>query len=991
MADAGRDARSIQESDLLNEPQKPQTSFYLLGNNLDNTPSPLSQPRWVSNLPTTSHIEFFKATDWSSTPLGPLESWGTALRLYTQTVLTNSEPSCLYWGKTRIAVYNEAFAPLAGKAHPGLMGAPFEVGFREIWHQIRILFDSAEESGLAVDVNEFQLIVERNGFTEETYFTGNFNPVRSDSGKVEGFINCTHEVTRQILSDRRTAMLNSMRVPTGLHHGSLASYVMPFLVSNKLDITMSLFYEVDEETIPGTYQLRLRGQIGVPHGHRLAPDNVDLYSSNGIIPLLRKARAEIITVPADDLFEGVNWQGFGEPSQNISILPLSSAGRLFGFLVVGANPRRPINNDHHQFMRDLSSKVSSIAASIITVEEAKQRAERLEKELADSEKQIRFMAQNASVGMLHSSIDGTMLWANEEYYKLTGHTGDDEVYNRASFLDVYVQEDHPKARDAWLRLLSGVPSVSIELRLKKLFTPPTGDPEPSCILSHSFPYVENGVVKSVMTCMSDISALKWAERTEARKALAAAEAKEQEDFIDTVSHEMRNPLSGILMSADIIAKSLTEVQSKAVTVDTLKDALENNVAKAKIILKCAKHQKRIVDDVLKLSKLEYQLLSITPCPMQVPEIVKSSLEMFESDLVANGVKTSITAQSSIFENHIDWVSCDSSRLTQILTNFLTNAIKFTKGKGVREIHVIYGGVTSNPRSAFPAEIHWAPSESKASPIMFSRKADLGQQVFLTFMVKDTGIGMTPEEMQRLFSRFEQASAKTSIKHGGSGLGLFISKKLTEKLGGEIGVASRPGEGSTFVFYVKSQRTVAESAIRESPGHRMTLSRSFSNPIDNDFTPAADLHHMYVLLAEDNEINQKILAAQLTKAGCIVEVANNGLEALDRIKESDAWHEKEKGGKRLDIILMDWEMPLMDGLECARNIRNLEQAKQLTRHIEIIATTGNARDEQADTALASGIDAVISKPFAVSDLLKMMRERLSITDARLRASRTWSSP
>ncbi|KAH8678670.1 hypothetical protein BGZ60DRAFT_503765 [Tricladium varicosporioides] len=948
---------------------------------------------WYLNLPDTPHITFFKNTDWSASQLGPLETWGIALRLYAQQVLTNSKPACLYWGKRKVAVYNEAFAPLAGKAHPRLMGAPFEVGFPEIWGQIQVMFDEADRTGLAVNVNEIQLLVERNGFTEETYFTGNFNPVRGESGEIAGYHNSTYEVTRQILSDRRTKMLNSMKTPTGVHQGDLASYVIPFLETNPTDITMSLFYEMDEDSVPNTQLLRLRGKTGVPDGHPSAPDVVNLDSSDGIIPLLRQARRDMITIPVDDNFAGIDWQGSGGPSKSISILPLSGSGRLFGFLVVGANPRRPLDEDHSQFMRDIASKVSSIASAIITVDEAKKRAERLEKELEDSEKQIRFMAQHAAVGLLHSAIDGSMLWANEEYFNLTGHSGNDEVYNRGSFLDVYVDEEQQDAREAWLRLIQGEQSVSTELHLKKLFTPPVGDLEPSCIRSHSFPYIEDGKVKSVMTCMSDISELKWAKKTEARRALAAEEAKkDQEDFIDTVSHEMRNPLSGILMSADMIAKSLTEVLSKKPTLESAIEALESNVSKAKIILTCANHQKRIVDDVLKLSKLEYQLLVIKPSPMRVLETVKSTVEMFESDLAAHSIKTSISAETSVSENHVDWVSCDSSRLTQILTNFLTNAIKFTKGESKRVINISYGAVVSDPRKAFPEQVQWAPTEVKTMNTVRSRVLDVGKQLFLTFTVKDTGIGLNSHEMEKLFSRFEQASAKTSIKHGGSGLGLFISKKLTEKLGGEIGVMSQPGHGSTFVFYVRSERTVPAPSEDSSPDRcKAPPPRSLSNPIDSEFEPEIDLQHMHVLFAEDNPLNQRLLAAQLKSAGCIVQTANNGLEALDKLRESDAWHEKAKNGNRLDIFLTDWEMPVMDGLECARNIRELEKEGKLTRHVEIIATTGNARDEHVETALASGIDAVISKPFHPSDLLKLMRERLSTTDPRLRAARTWSSP
>ena len=122
-------------------------------------------------------------------------------------------------------------------------------------------------------------------------------------------------------------------------------------------------------------------------------------------------------MPVDDQLVGIQWQGFGEASKFLSILPISGGGKLFGFLVVGVNPRRPIDEDHYQFMQDIASKVSSIAGSVVSAEEAKKRAERLEKKLEDSDKKIRHIAQNATIVMLRLSIDGKVIWANDQYYE----------------------------------------------------------------------------------------------------------------------------------------------------------------------------------------------------------------------------------------------------------------------------------------------------------------------------------------------------------------------------------------------------------------------------------------------------------------------------------------------------------------------------------------------------------------------------------------------
>jgi len=180
------------------------------------------------------------------------------------------------------------------------------------------------------------------------------------------------------------------------------------------------------------------------------------------------------------------------------------------------------------------------------------------------------------------------------------------------------------------------------------------------------------------------------------------------------------------------------------------------------------------------------------------------------------------------------------------------------------------------------------------------------------------------------------------------MGLFISQKLSSKQGGEIGVTSVPGRGSTFAFYVKVRRTENGNSyipFRPAPNRQHSEIRDIHNKVD--------ISNMHVLLVEDNMVNQKVLSKQLTIAGCTVYVANHGIEALDFIRESDAWHDKHNG-KHLDIILMDWEMPVMDGLTCSRKIRALHAAGNVTRHIEIIAITANVREEQIQRALESGI-------------------------------------
>jgi hypothetical protein len=178
---------------------------------IHETPSkltPLSADNWTQNIPYSDHVQFFRSVDWSSTPLGDLSKWPTALRLHCFTLFADSRPSCIYWyadellgsvlcsnfcrGSSKVAIYNELFIPLAARAHPSLMGSTFEEAFPDIWGTIEVVFQEAKKSGIAADMTEQQLFVERNGLLEETYFTGNFNPLRGDDGYIHGFYNSVY-------------------------------------------------------------------------------------------------------------------------------------------------------------------------------------------------------------------------------------------------------------------------------------------------------------------------------------------------------------------------------------------------------------------------------------------------------------------------------------------------------------------------------------------------------------------------------------------------------------------------------------------------------------------------------------------------------------------------------------------------------------------------------------------------------------------------------
>jgi CheY-like chemotaxis protein len=415
-----------------------------------------------------------------------------------------------------------------------------------------------------------------------------------------------------------------------------------------------------------------------------------------------------------------------------------------------------------------------------------------------------------------------------------------------------------------------------------------------------------------------------------------------------------------------------------------------------------------VDDILTLSKLDSALLMVTPVSVQPVSqnkarkkhpfeclltsekvaVVQRALKMFEGELATNDIAMEFRIEKTYLDLSIDWVKLDPTRLLQVLINLTTNAIKFTQGQDKRTILVSVGASKESP-SANDSDVAYFPSRSKRKDL-FTEDPEWGEgeELYLHFAVQDTGRGLDEKEKSLLFQRFSQASPRTHVQYGGSGLGLFISRELTELQGGEIGVSSERGVGSTFAFYVKARKvdgitadtpiaTTINSLRRNSSTSALTLEsrrNSSGKPVIRSNTtghkktpivtptsspsppPSSKRDHskLKVLIVEDNLVNQRVLQKQLRNLGFMTKLANHGGEALDFLKTSTFWSGQEKTGVELAVILMDLEMPVMDGLTCARTIRDFEADGTIVRHVPIIAVTANARLEQIETAISAGM-------------------------------------
>lgn len=323
----------------------------------------------------------------------------------------------------------------------------------------------------------------------------------------------------------------------------------------------------------------------------------------------------------------------------------------------------------------------------------------------------------------------------------------------------------------------------------------------------------------------DITELKTAELAQERTALDAKDRKQQQErFIDMVSHEIRNPLSAVLHLAEEIKETSKAMEGNGPRSDQIAEIIDA----ADTILVCVSHQSVLVDDILNFSKLDSAMMSLAPSVSQPKWVLSKQLKVFQAELKNNHIGFEYAMDASFKEAGVDWVVADLTRIKQVLVNLMTNAIKFTsRTSGERRITVTVAASVERPKSYPPDVVFFNDYKEEGDQTRSPEWGD-GPAIYLMVAVKDTGIGISAQDQAKLFERFRQATPKTSEKYGGSGLGLSISRKLCQLHGGDIGVGSNEGHGSTFGFYFKVRRAAPQADGDATLSGRSTPMRQLSS-------------------------------------------------------------------------------------------------------------------------------------------------------------------
>ena len=416
-----------------------------------------------------------------------------------------------------------------------------------------------------------------------------------------------------------------------------------------------------------------------------------------------------------------------------------------------------------------------------------------------------------------------------------------------------------------------------------------------------------GTITDFVAVKVDIS-----ERKRAEEALRAAKEQAEEanraksQFLASMSHELRTPLNGVIGMTELLGN--TELDDR----------------QRRFVVACQSSGKSLlalINDILDFSKIEAGKLELDEHDFDLDQLVEETVET----LAFQAREKRIRLFSQISPPARLRVHGDSGRVRQLLVNLIGNAIKFTE---VGEVAV------------------------RVAPL----DEPTGQRS-IHFAVTDTGIGIPADRLDRLFISFSQADSSTTRKYGGTGLGLAINKSLVQLMGGQIGVESRLGGGSTFWFTLPLKSAEGHHSPNARSAVPVAASRTFSGA--------------RVLLAEDNRVNRMFAEEILRQAGIACHAVENGRQALDAVQ-----------GEPFDLVLMDCQMPEMDGFDATRHIREMESSGQLAGHTPVIALTANAITGDRERCVEAGMDDYLSKPFEPQSLFEILARFLaSNEDAR----------
>ncbi len=541
----------------------------------------------------------------------------------------------------------------------------------------------------------------------------------------------------------------------------------------------------------------------------------------------------------------------------------------------------------------------SVSQSMRDTKDAQETLKRRTAEIGDERDHFRSLVDGSPAVIFTLSVrDGSFSYLNPAFESLTGFSRD--LWLGQAFLQLCLADDRPKAIAAIHQVVIGEGNRTFRLNVR------TKTGEHCCLEVELRLYTRSGSAPQILGLARDTTQHDRTERDlRAAKEAAEAASREKSEFLANMSHEIRTPLNGVIGMTGLLLETDLDPQQRDY-VETIRTSGDTLLT--------------LINDILDFSKIESGRLELENQPFSLRESISSNLDLVAAPAAEKGL-----AMACHFPHDLpEQVVGDVTRFRQILVNLLSNGVKFTEAGRVDVL------------------------------VLWQRTGQ--DRAELEIQVRDTGVGIPEDRIDHIFEAFSQADASTTRRFGGTGLGLTISKHLTELMGGRIWVESEVGVGSIFHFTIQVRLADA--------GHASGQGRQAAQ-IDRDLARKLPLR---ILVADDSVVNQKVARMFLERMGYRCDLAANGLEVLEALKR-----------QHYDVVLMDVQMPELDGLETTRRIR---KSAPVDKQPRIVAVTAGAMRGDREKCLAAGMDDYVSKPVQAEELQEALLRGSNLTLAEL---------
>ena len=683
--------------------------------------------------------------DWSDSPLGPTRGWPQSLKTAVSILLTSRYPMFIWWGEDLLNLYNDAYIPVLGARHPEALGRPASEVWHEIWDDVGQQAEFVVEEAQSIFQERRLLLTERNEYTEETYFTYSYSPLRDDSGEVGGvFCTCLEE-TQRVLNERRLHVLRQISEVAALASSldEAGRRIAGVLRSAGRDVSFALLYEIDERA--NAY--RLVADTGVGPDPERAPDRLPLDGSGaGLWNFERADSRPPLTVQLDAELDmpGGAWP---EPATSARVLPLTITpeGNATFLLVAGLSPRRQMDEDYARFFDLLASTVAG-ALSTVRASEIEQRT------LRESEERFRTLANSIPQLAWMARPDGQISWFNRRWYEYTGIAADGvEDRDWTSVLD---PDELPRVQKRYEACIASGTPWEDTFRLRR------HDGEMHWHLSRALPVRdESGEIVMWFGTNTDIT-----ERREMEQALLEADRR-KDQFLAALAHELRNPLAPLSYGLEMLG-----LTTNSETAEKVRLSMERQL----------EHMVRLVDDLLDVSRVSLRKVQMKRARVSLASVLDHAIETAQSAIVA---REHVLEYERPDEGLV--LFADRTRLEQVFENLLHNAAKYTPPGGRIRVETEAGD--AEVRTTVADDGIGIPEEHRALIFeLFAQEAESG------YGVSGLGIGLT---LVRHLVESHQGTVAVYSAGPGQGSRFTVTLPLAPALALETAAAAADGEPS----------------------------------------------------------------------------------------------------------------------------------------------------------------------------------------------------